>query len=322
METIFIENLIIEGKHGVTAKERSKFQRFRIDINVNANSNAHRTDKISDVFDYRIARNIITEVIGSEKFNTIEKIAERIAEKVLETPKANLLTLTIRKADIWNNGTPGITVTREKIPQHINLLDFDLKSVVENIASFGGMSLPILSKKRRLALLSEAEKFSYAPQPEIIGNGKVREQLSSFIDFPTDSLFWQLKNDFTELMIRKLSLLGIPNLFTIPLEFNDASLQKYNNGSIGITPHRDGKSRINIIPVFILSGKSKFAICRDRSGSDPIFLDTTPGNVIIIRGPGFFGSTYQPFHFVTDITEERIVFGLRQRTRSSKRKGG
>ena len=91
------------------------------------------------------------------------------------------------------------------------------------------------------------------------------------------------------------------------------SLQKYDQNSIGITPHKDGKSRINLICVFNLVGKAEFALCDDRSGSNPKFLDTTPGNVIILRAPGFFHSTYQPFHFVRNITEERIVFGLRQR---------
>ena len=63
----------------------------------------------------------------------------------------------------------------------------------------------------------------------------------------------------------------------------------------------------------MMTGKAEFALCADRSGANPRFLDTAPGNVILMRSPGFFSSNFQPFHFVRNITEERIVFGLRQK---------
>lgn len=90
------------------------------------------------------------------------------------------------------------------------------------------------------------------------------------------------------------------------------SLQLYEEGSIGITPHMDGKSVANLICIVILTGESKFALCEDREGSNPKYLDTTPGNVIFMRAPGYRRSDHRPFHFVTDITSRRIVVGIRQ----------
>jgi hypothetical protein len=75
----------------------------------------------------------------------------------------------------------------------------------------------------------------------------------------------------------------------------------------------DGMSQINLICVFVLTGHANFALCKDREGTKPKYLDTTPGNVIIMRAPGFMDSDFRPFHFLTDVSERRIVFGLRQK---------
>jgi len=146
----------------------------------------------------------------------------------------------------------------------------------------------------------------------------VREQISSCKEFPANSQFHKLADDFFELLSRKIPANEWGQIFPTPLKFNEMSLQLYEKGSIGITPHKDGRSRINLICVFILKGAAKYALLDNRSGANPRSLDTSPGNVIILRGPGFLGSDYQPFHTVCDITEERIVFGIRQRTNKGK----
>ncbi|MBI2486575.1 MAG: hypothetical protein HYW01_06385 [Deltaproteobacteria bacterium] len=92
-------------------------------------------------------------------------------------------------------------------------------------------------------------------------------------------------------------------------------LQKYEKGSIGITPHRDGLSYINLVCIFNIGGRGKFFICSDRFGKDAREIDASPGKVVFLRAPGFFGSKDRPFHFVTDIQETRYTFGLRQKKR-------
>lgn len=288
-------------------------QRFRVDIKIKINSGAHITDKIENTFDYRIVRKIVTDVFENESFNLLETLAEIISQKIINNSGSESITLNIKKLDVWNNGLPGVIVTRYKIPDHIDLLDFDIEKIISGLCANGGISFSILPPQRLHLLLNEAKRLTYTKQPEVVGKGKVREELSSVTEFPDNSLFWQLKNDFIELLIRKFKISQMIDIFEVPLVFNDMALQKYEVGSVGITPHVDGKSRINLIFVFVLCGRADFAICKDRNGSNPKFLDTTPGNVIVLRGPGFFKSSFQPFHFVTSITEERIVFGLRQR---------
>ncbi len=315
MYKILINKLVVDGIHGLTEKEKHLPQRFQVDIVIETESKPYLSDTMSspETVDYRVVKKIATSIIQDQSFYLLETIAYKIAEEVLKNTSALSATINVHKLDIWGNAIPGVSIKKEKMPAHIDLLDFNIEEAVNCLAASGSFSLPILSESRRKKLVEEACSYQYQPQPEIVGRGQVREQLSSVKEFPEDSLFWKLRNDFTELLIRKSSTLKIGELFKTPIDFNDMSLQKYDQNSIGITPHKDGKSRINIVCVFNLMGKAEFALCDDRSGANPKFLDTTPGNLIMLRAPGFFHSTYQPFHFVRNITEKRIVFGLRQK---------
>lgn len=313
MHKVFINKLIVDGIHGLTEKERRLPQRFQVDVEIGTRSRAHLSDSITDTVDYKVARRIAVEMIQEQSFFLLETLVYNIAEQILKNTPAISVSVGVRKLDIWGNAIPGVVMTREKFPDYLGLIDFDLEEVVDSLSADGAVSFPIIPENRRVKLVEEAYSYQYWPQPEIVGGGKVREQLSSVKEFPEDSLFHKFKDDFMELLVRKLSDFKIKDLFSEPIEFNDMSLQKYEIGSVGITPHKDGKSRVNVICVFCLTGEAEFAVCDDRTGTNPKFMSTRPGNIILLRAPGFFRSSFQPFHFVRNITEERIVFGLRQR---------
>jgi hypothetical protein len=98
------------------------------------------------------------------------------------------------------------------------------------------------------------------------------------------------------------------------LSFNSMVLQRYEEGSLGITPHRDGLSYVNLVCVFIIGGRGRFYVCSDRSGRDAKEIDASPGNVIFMRAPGLFeAEDNRPFHYVSQIEEPRYTFGLRQK---------
>jgi hypothetical protein len=244
----------------------------------------------------------------------IEKIADRIARQVCQNPKIDSVRVSLRKLNASPNGIPGIVLDYKRSPQEIpeELLDIDIENIVEKLSSQGGASFPILSEAYRKALLEEAESYDYQKQPEVVGPAKVREQLSSNYSLRPGSLFFRLRDDFEALLAKKLG--ALPEYpFDTPLKFNESSLQVYEKGSIGITPHVDGLSYRNLICNFVLTGRAEFALCKDRSGAEPLYLDNSPGNAIIMRAPGFLGSGERPFHFLSEVGERRIVFGLRQK---------
>lgn len=193
--------------------------------------------------------------------------------------------------------------------------DLDTASILKDLSSLGATSIRLLDEDFRVALLKEAQDYTYEPEDEIVGSGGrvVRQQLSSFEDFSEDSDYILLKNSFQDLLEERLARLETYP-FEMALGFNSMVLQRYEEGSIGITPHRDGLSYINLVCVFVIGGQGSFYVCSDRSGNDSIEIDASPGNVIFMRAPGFLGSEdNRPFHYVTDIREPRYTFGLRQK---------
>jgi hypothetical protein len=191
---------------------------------------------------------------------------------------------------------------------------FDIHRILEKLSTVGAASAKILNEGFRKSLLAEAECYTYEPEDEVVGTGDkiVRQQMSSFEDFPEDGKYTLLKQFFQSLIDEFLRQVE-PYPFETKLNFNSAVIQKYEKGSIGITPHRDGLSYINLVCLFVIEGRGRFFICSDRSGRDPNEIDASPGNVILMRAPGFLYSKERPFHHVNDIQERRYVFGLRQK---------
>ncbi len=192
--------------------------------------------------------------------------------------------------------------------------DFDINRILEKLSTVGATSVKMLNERFRKSLLEEAECYAYKPEDEVVGTGDkiVRQQLSSFEELPEDSKYNLLKHSFQSFLDEYLTLIK-PYPFETRLAFNSAVLQRYERGSIGITPHRDGLSYINLVCLFIIEGRGRFFICSDRSGRDSVEIDASPGNVILMRAPGFLSTKERPFHYVSDIQEGRYVFGLRQK---------
>jgi hypothetical protein len=194
------------------------------------------------------------------------------------------------------------------------LSNFDIHWIVQSLSSQGAISVPLLQEAARLELLQEAKSYCYVEQTGVVGKGDriVKQEYSSFEAFPERSLYRSLMTEFQALMDEAL-LATAHYPFTIPLQFNGMVLQRYEPGQLGLTPHRDSYSAINLVCIFNIDGQGKFYQCADRKGTNSVEIDTTPGNVIFLRAPGFLESDERPFHYLTNIGSTRYSFGLRQR---------
>lgn len=194
------------------------------------------------------------------------------------------------------------------------LHNFDIDEILDCLLSVGATSIKLLDERFRMALLQEAKGYSYRPEEEIVGSGDrmVRQQMGSFETFPENSKFLLLKDSFQSLLEVNLARLKTYP-FETRLHFNSMVIQRYEQGSLGITPHRDNLSYINLVCIFNIDGRGRFFLCADRSGSDAREISAEPGTVILMRSPGFLGLRNRLFHYVSDIQETRYTFGLRQR---------
>ncbi len=194
-----------------------------------------------------------------------------------------------------------------------SLDDFNLGRIMGELSCIGATSIRLLNEGFRSSLLQEAEGYTYKPEDEAVGSGDriVHQQLASFDNFSTEGNFILLKKSFQAFLDQCLEE-AVPYPFDTRLNLNSMVLQKYESGSLGITPHRDGLRYINLVCIFIIGGRGRFCICSDRSGTDATEIAASPGNVILMKAPGFLGSNKRSFHFVTDIQETRYTCGLRQ----------
>jgi len=101
---------------------------------------------------------------------------------------------------------------------------------------------------------------------------------------------------------------------------NEAGLVSYHPGSIGITPHLDGRRYRRLVVVVTLSGEADVSICRDRAGSRIAVFESGPGSMTLLGGPGLAGRRDgRPFHAVgSPRAGERRAIGLRMATPGKK----
>lgn len=87
--------------HGVYTEEREQGQIFLIDVDVEIDlAKAGATDDLADTLDYgRLAAAIAARASG-ERWNLIERVAERTAELVLEDDRVSAVDVMVHKPEV------------------------------------------------------------------------------------------------------------------------------------------------------------------------------------------------------------------------------
>ena len=113
---VFIEGLRLSGKHGVAEHERTTtVQEFVLDIAAELDMGpAAKSDYIADTVDYMRFCEIAKDVISNNSFSLIERVAETIADRILEDARITRVSIKITKPNLLDNGVPGISITRTR----------------------------------------------------------------------------------------------------------------------------------------------------------------------------------------------------------------
>lgn len=115
MDRIFIRDLAVKGKHGVSDEERSREQEFVLDIVAGFDtSSAAGSDNLADTVDYNQFRDGAKGVVETQSFRLLERLADAVARKILEDTRLQEVSVTIRKTEMYPDCTPGITVVRRR----------------------------------------------------------------------------------------------------------------------------------------------------------------------------------------------------------------
>jgi dihydroneopterin aldolase len=115
MSSIFIEGVILRGKHGVHESERTFEQDFLIDIRAEVDtSDAAASDSLEDTVDYVFFLDIAKDVVENQSFYLVEKLADTIADGILTHPRVAQVIVSVRKPTALKNGVPGISTTKSR----------------------------------------------------------------------------------------------------------------------------------------------------------------------------------------------------------------
>ena len=308
IQKISLHDVVFSGIHGATAAEMLAPQRFSIDASIWFDASPSiASGNLSDTVDYFDVVAVVREHIENRyrRHILLETLVDDIVSAVADRFLPSRIELSITKLDVPHRPSIGASrhyVTGRAVPMA------SLESIHHSLIATGFASTPFLTEDEREWLLAEARTLDYVRQPEVAESGVVREDLSSCAVKGEGNAFFAV----ADRLARLVTELSSANGFQLPaLPKAHVALQKYEAGSFGITPHRDEKKYGVVICIIPLTGKGVLAACDNREGSNPVPVDTTPGNLVLLRAPGYAGMHARPMHAVSDITEERIVIGVR-----------
>lgn len=194
----------------------------------------------------------------------------------------------------------------------------EMAEALARMAREDAVSLPLLGAPDCEALAAAANRLPYRRARPVVGEGAqaVYQDFGLCYSLPSGSLFHHVAARLERLLADALSLIH-PPLLAAPPPFNDLIVQRYAAGSRGITPHRDHIRYEDLVIIIPLSGSARFYLCAARDGRESREIPAPVGAMVLMRAPGFAGSRARPFHYVTDITAERLSFGLRHDVRDA-----
>jgi len=146
------------------------------------------------------------------------------------------------------------------------------------------------------------------------GDTAVYQDFALTTEIPADGALMALSGALNRLVGAALERMRSPPL-PGGFEINDYIVQYYPAGCGGMSPHRDHIRYTGLVAIVMLGGAGRFLVCDDRAGAGEREIPFTPGDLLLMRAPGFQGRGDRPFHAVKDVTEDRCILGLRHDAR-------
>ena len=120
VDVVELRGLRVVGTHGVLVEEQTRAQPFEVDLDVGADlTAAGRSDDLGDTLDYGAIAGAVARVVTDEHHALLERLAQRIADEVLADPRAQWVTVRVKKlrppvpVDL---ASAAVRVTRTRLP--------------------------------------------------------------------------------------------------------------------------------------------------------------------------------------------------------------
>ena len=207
-----------------------------------------------------------------------------------------------QRTDLWLGMCGGEEATADRPLGLWSETDFDLGAVLEEVGRCGACRVPgflSLGSQRELLAAMECVRFERAPERV----ADIRQDFDLLV-IPVGSgdsrlsLLLALCDAYAALLRAQAGALNAPWLADFTP--TDIYVQRYRQGSRGITPHRDHRRFVKLISIFSLGDPAEFRLCRDREGAALRRYRLASGDLLLLRAPGFAGRrSARPPHAVS-----------------------
>ena len=101
MDKIHLRDMAFHGYHGCLDHEQRDGQTFRVDLTLHLDLRpAGQSDALADTVNYAEVFATLRGIVEDERYDLIERVAERIAQEVLTGyPLVQAIDVTVRKPD-------------------------------------------------------------------------------------------------------------------------------------------------------------------------------------------------------------------------------
>lgn len=98
LTTIRMLNMTFYGFHGVSAAEKETGRRFEVDCEIDFDATrAIDTDQLENTINYTDVYRIIEDLLENSRYNLVETLADRIADRIFASFDVRRLKLKVRK---------------------------------------------------------------------------------------------------------------------------------------------------------------------------------------------------------------------------------
>ncbi len=115
MDRVFIENLRLDCRVGVTDQERRRPQKVIVDVSlVRDLSGPAASGKVGETVDYRKVKLAISQFVSKGEFRLLESLAEGVASLAVASFDVERVVVRVRKEKYSVEPSIGVEIEREK----------------------------------------------------------------------------------------------------------------------------------------------------------------------------------------------------------------
>ena len=117
MDRIVLHDIVVQGRHGVQARERETPQPFRVDLVLQLDlSRAAASDDLRDTINYAEVHRRIVEIVQTHSYALLERLANVILDAVASDERIVVADISIAKPGLLDGATPSVRLIRQREP--------------------------------------------------------------------------------------------------------------------------------------------------------------------------------------------------------------